>query len=167
MATTYALPLNGPTRHNSHNLGHGHGHTRSHHRKAAPERLPLGPTPKNVAHNLNRVSPQKGLPNGTTQQHTHTRSLPLNAWNDRYQTNQRNFQANQHRLPPDEPTDMERRSSRASTTLHAKTSSYGFPSTSIHGQESNSKKREAGPAYASFISTVCQRVQLIFILGGG
>ena len=157
MATTYALPLSGPTRHNSHSLGHGHGHTRSHHRKAAPERLPLVPTSTNEVSNLNGGSLQKGLLNGTTQQHIYTRSLPLNVLNDTSQTNQRNFQVNHQHLPREKSTGMERRSSRASTTLHAKPSGYGFPTVSTQSNETGSKNHEASPTYDASLTNMILR----------
>lgn len=69
MATSYALPLNGAATHS-----HGHGYTRSHHRKAVPDRLALAPPAS-----LNSM--MQGANESSTgytlgRQHMHSRSMP-------------------------------------------------------------------------------------------
>lgn len=133
MATSYALPLNGSGIH-SH---HGHGHTRSHHRKAVPERLPLAPTPINGALHTYGGDPQKELMNGINMAHAHSRSLPLETWGDAHQLNRQEVHAiapRESRMATMAPNAEFRRSA---AHIHAQKASYGFPDQSTtHGHGS-------------------------------
>lgn len=122
MATSYALPLNGSGVH-SH---HGHGHTRSHHRKAVPERLPLVPTSINGALHLNGRNPQKEMMSDMIMPHAHSRSLPLNTWSDTRQSNRQEFCAissRDSRIPSRVP-DPE--TGKSASHTHLQRDSYGF-----------------------------------------
>ena len=133
MATSYALPLNGSGVH-SH---HGHGHTRSHHRKAVPERLPLAPTSINGALHMNGRNPQKEMTSGIIMPHTHTRSLPLNIWGDMRQSNRQEAQAISPRESPVPPRVPDPETGRSPAHTHSQRDSYGFPETSAaHGHDS-------------------------------
>ena len=130
MATSYALPLNGSGVHGHH----GHGHTRSHHRKAVPERLPLVPTSMNGALHLNGRNPPKEMTNGIIMPHTHSRSLPLNTWSDSRQSNRQEVHAISPRVSSRVP-DPE--TGRLATHTHSQKDSYGFPEPSAtHGHDS-------------------------------
>ena len=77
MAASYALPLNGSVTHaHSH---FGHGHTRSQHRKAVPERLALAQTPANGASPSNLGTLHKDGRPSSIRPHTHSQSLPQNS----------------------------------------------------------------------------------------
>ena len=76
MATSYALPLNG-----SGNLAHSHfshGHTRSQHRKAVPERLALAQAPTNGAAQPDLGTFQRNGQSISVRPHMHSESLPQN-----------------------------------------------------------------------------------------
>ena len=89
MATSYALPLNGSSTYGHHI----HGHSRSHHRKAVPERLPLAPASVNgVAQQNGGINP-KDLLKVEHKTHNHTRSLPLDSWNIPRQTSHHRHQS--------------------------------------------------------------------------
>ena len=89
MVTSYALPLNGASTY-SHHI---HGHSRSHHRKAVPERLPLAPTSTNgVVQQNGGVNPKDFL-SVDHRTHNHTRSLPLESWTIRRQSSHQRHQS--------------------------------------------------------------------------
>jgi hypothetical protein len=71
MAASYAIPLNGSML-NGQGI-HGHSHTRSQHRKQAPDRMPL-------ASSLTNSGPGGPLNAERSHMHAHSKSLPLNSW---------------------------------------------------------------------------------------
>ena len=78
MASSYAFPLNGPAPH--HQVD---SHTRSHHRRAAPEPIPIIPTSTTGAYQMSVESPHKE--NGSSRGeigHVYSHSLPLDSWKD-------------------------------------------------------------------------------------
>ncbi|MCJ1284683.1 putative zinc transporter msc2 [Xylographa opegraphella] len=77
MATSYALPLNGAATHAHSHIGHGH--TRSQHRKAVPERLGLAQAPANGIAPPNPGTLQKDCHSSGLRPHTHSQSLPQNS----------------------------------------------------------------------------------------
>lgn len=76
MDASYAFPLrtNDPvTNNHEHN---DHGRTRSHHRKAAPDRLPFSSVSINGTLNANAAYPQDPAPNVDSPLHSYSLSLP-------------------------------------------------------------------------------------------
>jgi len=69
MATSYALPPSGSAIHS-----HGHGHTRSHHRKAVPDRLAL--TPPASLNNMMQGANESSTGYTLGRQHMYSRSTP-------------------------------------------------------------------------------------------
>ncbi|MCJ1390294.1 putative zinc transporter msc2 [Xylographa bjoerkii] len=76
MAASYALPLNGSATHAHTHFGHGH--TRSQHRKAVPERLALAQAPTNGTASTSLGTLQKDVQSGNLRPHTYSQSLPQN-----------------------------------------------------------------------------------------
>lgn len=56
----------------------GHTHTRSHHRKAAPDRIPLVQSLMGGGASFNTASPRRELHSDASHAHGHSRSLPIN-----------------------------------------------------------------------------------------
>ena len=80
MSSSYAFPLNGSTAHSQ--VDHGHSHTRSHHRKIAPESIPIIPPSPLGAYQMNVESPQKENGSRGEAGHMYSQSLPFNSRKD-------------------------------------------------------------------------------------
>ena len=77
MASSYAFPINGHTTHPQVD-----SHTRSHHRRAAPEPIPTIPTSTVGAYQMSVESPRKE--NGSRDEfgHMYSHSVPHDSWKD-------------------------------------------------------------------------------------
>lgn len=159
MATTYALPFNGSASH-SHSHSHSNrGHTRSHHRKAVPDRLSLAANSMNGAPQATLGNSQKVGPS-TNANHTHSQSLPQSLLNEKHQTHHEHhrstsralFQATEHSNLTQSHMDHGR--PRLLATLPRIQSGYGFPAA---GEEGQSLVSASGPrtGYATDTPVVC------------
>ncbi|MCJ1381363.1 putative zinc transporter msc2 [Xylographa soralifera] len=132
MAASYALPLNGSVTHaHSH---FGHGHTRSQHRKAVPERLALAQTPANGTAPLNQGNLQKDDRSSSLRPHTHSQSLPQNSSIEPRETKDKHYHPTVVQPQPrglenasPQSIHMDHGHSRSLAVLPRLQAGYGFP----------------------------------------
>lgn len=129
MATSYALPLNGSATHS-----HSHGHTRSHHRKAVPDRLALAP-PASL-NSMMQIASESSTGYTLGRQHMHSRSMPQGP--DKQPAKHEHSHSTYE--PYSEPfpsagvpsLDMNHRHSRMDSDIHTTDPQHGLSSISTH-----------------------------------
>ena len=132
MASSCGLPLNGSATH-LHNH-QGHSHTRSHHRKPAPERIPILPTSIEGSNQMSVKSPQKKNDLRGGPAHMYSRSLPLNSWKESghpTQTANQFPQVETYESTGNGFASQGQRLRRSDSQNRAQARGYGFPETQL------------------------------------
>ena len=136
MATSYALPVNGSANHpHSH---HVHGYTRSHHRKAVPDRLAFAPTSVNEVLQMNAESSPRDMfmrphpsPNTQPQDLFNERPQAKHEHSSTYESTQKDIRYSS--APPS--ASMDHRYSASEQYIQPKQEHYRFPSLDTHNHE--------------------------------
>ena len=140
MASSYAFPLNGPTTHPQVD-----SRTRSHHRKAAPEPIPVIPTSTIGAYQMSAESPQKenGSRGETGPVYSHTPHHE--SWKDEHRASDNHHGQTHLPFPPVFETSnpasngfasQGHRMRRSDSQIRAQNRGYGFPDVQVQSNGS-------------------------------